>query len=293
MLHLAKKCDAVVQIGGSLFMETKHWHAEWQKTADIRKASMAFFLLGSNFGPFQQKLFYQKYKQLFATYTDICFRETYSYHLFATLENVRAAPDIVFSLPVPEQSAGQAQPINARPKLVISVIKPSIRPHLAAFDDIYYEKMREIAIYFIHAGFAVTFAAFCSYEGDELAMQSITSGIPETYMSDISTYVHQSNPAETIRLLNQASIIIASRFHAMIVGWVLEKPVFPIIYSKKMTNVMDDIGFTGSSVDFEQLQALEPTTILKQMTDGAPDIGKQRQQAQNHFAMLDAFLQEE
>ena len=44
-----------------------------------------------------------------------------------------------------------------------------------------------------------------------------------------------------IGILANSKAIISTRYHGMILGWLLDKKVLPIIYSKKMKNVIDDI----------------------------------------------------
>lgn len=58
----------------------------------------SFYLLGANFGLYEDKQYYKKHKEEFKKYTDICFREEYSYKKFIDLPNVRMAADIVFGL---------------------------------------------------------------------------------------------------------------------------------------------------------------------------------------------------
>src|SRR5690625_1788610 len=114
---LKKKVDAIVHIGGSIFME----NINWQRRQLIRKNTFKkpYFVLGANFGPYQTMGFYESYKEIFEDYTDICFRDTYSYKLFENMKNVRVADDIVFSLNPTHKEAER--------NIVISVIKPSFR----------------------------------------------------------------------------------------------------------------------------------------------------------------------
>lgn len=280
---LAKSCDAVVHIGGSLFIQQEDWQKTLENTKAMRIKGKPFFLLGANFGPFQDEHFYLEHKRIFKTYTDICFREAHSYDLFKDLANVRMADDIVFQLdkkamPRQEQS------------IVLSIIKPSIRKHLADYDAIYYRKMKEIAIYFIEKGYHVTLMSFCAYEGDDEAVERIMSFIPVNYANQVTKHFYKLNIKETLDIIASSRFVVASRFHAMILGWVFKKAVFPIVYSAKMTHVMQDVGFNGAYTDFKQLGTLKAEQVFASMETNSIDISKQIKHAATQFERLDMCL---
>src|SRR5690625_562348 len=280
---LAKSCDAAVHIGGSLFIQGEDWRKMLENTKAMRISGKPFFLLGANFGPFHDKQFYQEHKQIFSTYTDICFREKYSYDLFKDLPNVRMAADIVFQL---------KKPIIPKQEnhIVISVIKPSIRKHLASYDALYYEKIKDVVVYFTERSYHVTLMAFCTYEGDHEAIDRILDRIPVDYSGKITKHVYQLNIEETLQIIASAGFVVASRFHAMILGWVYGIPVFPIAYSDKMKHAMHDVDFHGASTDFEQLETLQAADVFASMQTEPLDISRQIDDSENHFAKLDAYL---
>jgi len=280
---LAKSCDAAVHIGGSLFIQGEDWRKMLENTKAMRISGKPFFLLGANFGPFHDKQFYQEHKQIFSSYTDTCFREKYSYDLFKDLPNVRMAADIVFQLKKPIIPKRENH-------IVISVIKPSIRKYLASYDALYYEKIKDVVVYFAERGYHVTLMAFCTYEGDHEAIDHILDEIPVDYLGKITKHVYQLNIEETLQIIASASFVVASRFHAMILGWVYGIPVFSIAYSDKMKHVMHDVGFQGTSTDFEQLETLQAADVFASMQTDPLDISRQIDDSENHFTKLDAYL---
>src|SRR5699024_9632383 len=94
----AKKCDGIIYIGGSLFMQTANWKRTYKQIEAMMMKGKPFYLLGANFGPFEDKLFFQTYEKLFRSCTDICFRDEASYERFNHLPQVRCAADVVFQL---------------------------------------------------------------------------------------------------------------------------------------------------------------------------------------------------
>lgn len=280
---ISKKCDASVYIGGSIFQQGDNWKEQINRRRNLLNKNQPFYVLGSNFGPFDNEDFYSEYKKVIQEYVDICFRDTYSYNLFKDLSNVRIADDIVFSLDYKNQSTTEKN-------IVISVIKPSYRSYLSNYDEIYYNKIKEITEEFIEKGYKVTLMSFCKHEGDEEAIKEIIQKVQRKYTSSVYQYNYRGNIDESLDLLCSSSLVIGTRFHAMILGWVFKKPVVPIAYSEKMTNVMKDIGFNGLWADFNTLEKLEPVKVYDSLKANTTNINKQILNSEEQFNKLDKFL---
>lgn len=219
-------------------MQGEQWEEYVAGAEALRNKSKPYYLMGANFGPYKDEAYYQQYREIFQNYADVSFREQYSYDLFKDLDNVRLAPDIIFQL---KYSGGKA-PVVTGKTLAISVIKPSSKA-LDGFDNLYYEKMKDVAIYFIQQGYDVHFMSFCQHEGDQEAISLILNLIPAELQAHTHAHLYKTDMDEILAVLSGASCIVASRFHAMILGWVFGKPVFPVAYSNKMINVMQDAYF--------------------------------------------------
>src|SRR5699024_10832161 len=174
--------------------------------------------------------------------------------------------------------------------LVISVIKPSFRSYLTSYDNLYYSKIRDIAIQFIKKGFKVNLMSFCKEEGDEEAINEIYKMIPQEYYSYIIQYNYSGNIDEALQIIGSSSFIIATRFHAMILGWLFEKPVVPIVYNEKMLNVMKDVNFKGIYSDFNNLVKLKPSELFQSMETNLIDVREQIKSSEAHFKELDKIL---
>lgn len=282
MRFLARSYDATVLIGGSLFIQDDHWQKNLEYKKSLAIKGKPFFLLGTNFGPFHDHSFYCEHKKLFKSSTDICFRDQYSYDLFHDLPHVRVASDVVFQLP--------KQKMRYFEKLiVISVIKPSIRKHLTNQDAIYYQKIKEIVCYFIESGYTVNLMSFCEFERDHDAIEIIEELVPTDYLHKLTKHSYQGNIEEALDIIANSCFVVATRFHAMILGWLYGKPVFPIVYSEKMKHVMNDIDFSGSYTDFDQLSKLDPAQVFSSINQ-VINITAQIKDAEKHFDKLDAYL---
>lgn len=280
---LASKSDGVIYIGGSLFIQTPRWRDVINYNKDSIVESKPTFLLGANFGPYNDSEYYDEYRKIFENYTDICFRENYTYNKFKELKNVRVADDIVF-----QHTKHDLRKLKNR--IIISVIKPSYRPDLSEYDEIYYKKIKEICIEFIDNGYEVMLMSFCKPEGDEEAISDIMQLIPDKYLSSVSTYFYRGNLEEALYEISDSKLIVATRYHSMILGLVEEKPVLPIIYSSKMKNTLQDINFNGRYIEFKDLNEFSVKNITECFISNKVDISQQRITSKKHFDKLDQYL---
>lgn len=282
------KSDGAVYIGGSLFIQESNWRKYLESVRQMKLPDRPFFLLGANFGPYNDIEFYNESKKLFNEFEDICFRDEKSYDLFKDLINVRKADDIVFQL-----TENNLVPKLSSNNIIISVIKPSFRKNLKGNDEIYYSKISDIASYFAENEYTVTLMSFCEFEEDDKAIIEIRKKIPKHLKFKISSYNYKLNLTEALNLIENASFIVGTRFHSMILGWIYNKPVYPIVYSEKMTNVMSDVGFKGNYTLFSDLENLDPNIVFKSMEKNLLNISKQKLNSQKHFLKLDEFLKSE
>ncbi|MEI3598482.1 MULTISPECIES: polysaccharide pyruvyl transferase family protein [unclassified Oceanobacillus] len=285
--YVAKTCDVGVQIGGSIFMQREGWRENTERKKRMLVKNQPFFVLGANFGPYYDEEFYLLNKSVIEKYTDICFRDQYSFNLFKDLKNVRIADDIVFQL---DSNVNNDLIKSQNKNIVISVIKPSFREELKESDSIYYEKIKDIATYFINNGYNVTLISFCEHEGDDEAINSITKLTPKKYRKKIKKHFYKLDIEETLSIIATSDFVVATRFHSMILGWLYGKPVFPIAYSEKMTNVMKDVGYTDFYSTFDDLYNLQAKDVYTCKDNEILDISKQVNAAENHFKELDKVL---
>lgn len=284
--QIAKSCDASVYIGGSIFMQSNKWKEEILSRKSMVVKGKPFLVLGANFGPYMDIEFYNEYKEIFKGYTDICFRDSYSYNLFSDLDNVRKADDIVFQL---HDNSTEYRTDNNN--IVISVIKPSYRKALINYnDDIYYNKIKEIIVLLIQKGYQVTLMSFCEFEHDNIAIKEIIALLPDKYKGMVNEFYYKHDIQAAIEVFKNSNSVIASRFHAMILGWVYNKSVFPLVYSKKMTNVMNDVGFNGEFSWITEIENVNSESVLKGIENNRIDVSNQVENSKGHFKELDKIL---
>lgn len=284
-----KRCDAVVYIGGSLFIEYESWPMilNWWEYA---ARQYPFYVLGANFGPYQSEAYRARLETIFEQTQDVCFRDRYSRDKFAKCSKVRCAPDILFSYPIPNVEVREKQ-------VLISVIhcgqKGEGSRNLGEYRKGYVASMAQIIQGYLQEGYTCVLASFCRMEGDEIAIREILEAAGVA-MDDARIRIlcyDGTNADEMVREIAQSAQVIASRFHAAILGLTAGRWVFPVVYSDKTIRVLDDIGFDGKIADIRSRKII----THEQLREGfgradAQKINEWRQGAQQHFAVLDRAL---
>ena len=269
--------EAAVRIGGSVFIERGNASQTYFPEKNKR-----FFIIGANFGPFTSRQFLETRRARISESADCCFRDTYSYHLFSGLSQVRYAPDVLFGCPfLPKPVAGDF--------VGVSVIDFKSHPELSEYTQAYEDGIIKICDHWTSANKTVKLLGFCEGEGDADAVNRIVSACKMP--NKIQCVIYRGNTVSFLDELNSCETIYATRFHAMILGWALYKNVVPIIYSEKQTHVIDDIGFSGDVWDVTSGARI--TQQILSAENGKPDpetVDRLKSEAAEQFRGLDAEL---
>lgn len=233
-LMISKK-SLFVMLGGSLFAENKGIAVEKLQFKNlfyaVSKAKKSF-VIGSNFGPYSNESYKNKYEMLFSKMEDVCFRDKKSYEMFSqSLKNVRYAPDIAF------EGKWNKSNNQINKSIVISVINLENRTNLSKFKEKYEKVIAEICIEHIKKGNKVYLISLCEKEGDILSCSRIQNMVKKNtnYYPEIKEY---TSIDKTIKLFSSAKKIYATRFHALMVGLYFNKNIVPIIYNEKGINAI-------------------------------------------------------
>ncbi len=274
------KADAHVEIGGSIFLELPYWEQVYEQRMTFLKRYKKIYTIGANWGPYQSKNFVDTYIKYLEKLEDLCFRDTYSYDLFKDLPNTRRADDVVFQLKHP-----QGEDKNY---YVISPIDFTNRTELTVQKETYVQKIAEISNTLTSQGFEVILMGFCTFQKDDKAIEDIYTLINNK--EKVSIYNHD-NINTSLDIIANAKGIIATRFHAMILGFVFSKPTIPLIYSKKMLSVLEDMHFSDAFYNLEKVQDINAEDLVKNILQMKPvNIERMRISSEEQFKELDKFL---
>jgi colanic acid/amylovoran biosynthesis protein len=240
-------------------------------------------VIGCNFGPYKTEAYRAFIFSRLEKARDVCFRDRYSFHVFSSLDHVRVAPDVLFGYPnYPALRQGRG--------VGISVLCLDDRPELKHMADRYYSVIAQTVDTCAQQKIPVKLFSFCEAEGDPKAIREIMRH-SKTKCAEVCEY--HGDIDSILEQLNQCEYIVASRFHAMVIGWCLCKKVFPVVYSDKQLHVLHDVGYSGSHWDLRKTEADTDIRLMDRILEAnCLDVRDDQERAQQQFEMLDGYINE-
>lgn len=287
--YIINACDYAVYIGGSVFMEYEQWTDQYKWYQSLFDNNRLFFL-GCNWGPCKTKEFHQNMIGVLSGMKDVCFRDIASYNAFKNLENVRYAPDILFGTMFKNEEIFKKQ-------VFVSVIdcctKEEGGSRLSDFEASYVELMKELIEECVNQQYSILVAAFCEKENDHVAAKKIVGMLENETQKHVRILSYCGTNQEVIlNEIRDSNFVIATRFHAAILGMTAGKPVLPVVYSDKTINVLNDIGFQGVQLDIRKKLSINFSNIIYDLpAQKSPYyIEKCKCECEEHFKILDHEL---
>ena len=279
--------DILVIIGGSIFMEGNNKIIPKSNRYNLLQqvfSNKPSFILGANFGPYKSKKFLEFYKTVFRNYTDVCFRDLYSESLFDKLSNVRMAPDIIFGYKIPK--------VEKIEKTVgFSILDLFYRSELKGYTQDYEYFCVDLINQYIELGHTVNLFSFCTYEGDTRAIERIYQKLNASHQKSVNKVFYEGNIDDFLTTYLSTELMYTTRFHATILSLLGEQEIVPLIYSKKMLNVLEDIGYTGEYVN---IQDIGKNNDLRKAIPHKFIVSKSViEKSKDHFLKLDKIINSE
>lgn len=282
---LLKICDGVVHIGGSIYQQIGNWQLDFDIRKERKLSGKKFFAVSNNFGPYTDNSYRDMWAGEFKKWTDICFRDRYSYNLFSDIPIVRYAPDLLFRFPIEKKESEKKVSVS-----VINTLAP-FRTIEKSTAEAYENKIVELIKRFSSDGYAVSLLSFCAFEGDNAAADRILAALPEEVSSKVKNVVYSNNLNEITNEIETSEYVVATRFHAMILGYIAGKKVLPICYSEKMSNVISDLSLSDSIITLDNLSSLTADELIS-LANIVPEekIDEISHLATKQFAGFDKFV---
>lgn len=282
---LLKICDGVVHIGGSIYQQIGNWQLDFDIRQKRKLRGKKFFAVSNNFGPYTDNSYRDMWAGEFKKWTDICFRDRYSYNLFSDIPIVRYAPDLLFRFPIEKKESEKKVSVS-----VIDTLAP-FRTIEKSTAEAYENKIVELIKRFSSDGYAVSLLSFCAFAGDNAAADRILAALPEEVSSNIKNVVYRNNLNEITNEIETSEYVVATRFHAMILGYIAGKKVLPICYSEKMSNVISDLSLSDSIITLDNLSGLTADEFIP-LANTVPEekINEISHLATEQFAGFDKFV---
>jgi len=271
--------DVFVSIGGSIFIQPKTlpYYTDVEYYNIVGREFQHIFFLGCNFGPYTDTHYLNNYRQIFSKATDVCFRDEKSWKLFSDLDNVRYRPDIVFGLEFPKSSSKEK-----------SVGFSVVSARNGINKDAYLKKYAEIVSSYQKAGYEIYFFSFCKKQGDEDTIEEIIKLLVDD--NNINRVYYNGKIDEFVSIYSSIKKMYCGRFHSMILSMIFDQEIYPIAYSKKMNNVLNDIGYEGEIIEMEDFHLINPENLDSQISRNSYDIENVKRESINQFEKLDLIL---
>lgn len=295
---LARKSDALIQIGGSIFSQQIRGgrlgtgfllHKMVGRSKQLYGASSHTYVMGANFGPYRDEEFRDAYARLFAhSNMDVCFRDDYSYGLFSSLPTVRKASDILFATPIPE--------VPREKKVLFSIIDlrntekyGRLSENAEAYEDWILKATRR----FSQSGYSVGYVSFSSPQHDDEAVRRLSRDVLSRYGIEVHELFYTDDPDAVMREIAGSEIVVAGRFHATILGLAAGCKVISMIYSGKTANILTDLKYPEDLIiDLRRERFRTPDAVCDRAveTDACFDVSNQIREAVRHFEATDRLF---
>lgn len=298
---VALESDCVISVGGSIFIEPDrgnrlatfcHRHAKMLEDRTVLATGKDTFVLGANFGPYKTRSFLSFYQKLFeSNCRDVCFRDAASFGLFSRLGNTRMAPDLLFSTKIPQLAHNGTAFIS-----VVHLGNHGVFGDLSAFGEPYLSAILNLALACNKRGLTPILSSFSLSQHDALCCDSLCQRLSRRGVA-YGRIDYTGDPAPILEGIASSSVIIGTRFHSIVLGMVAGKPVLPVIYSNKTTNMLEDAGFSlGSTIDLRRPDTLplakkDAERLLQRVLEDGPfDVAWLAHESLRHFSALDEYL---
>lgn len=287
-----KKFDAVVCIGGSLFIDRKNPTANDRIEAEnysficdweyAQTNHVPYYVIGANWGPCYNHYFHDYFSRAFDSLTDLCFRDTYSYELFAHKSAVRHSGDILMGNPLILKTV---EGCTKKKRISISVVDAGRKCESNCSAQTYEEKVADLCVQLTEQGYEIVLLSFCESEGDTAVAHRIKDKL--TDVSGVSILCYLNNWEEMLCTMAESELIIASRFHATVLGWTVGTRVFSLAYGGKTVHMIQDCGFSSGYIEMQDITTLTAKTILQ---DAVCPTHLEQLGGEAAFARLDLLL---
>jgi colanic acid/amylovoran biosynthesis protein len=282
---LVRRSPLVVRLGGSLYMERGDWRRNVERDTALLGSRGGTFFLNGNFGPWHSPEFLATYERIFSRAADVTVRDTASLEQLRAVPQVRLAPDMLFAVPTGERPGTQRG-------VVVSLVDLSGREGLDQHRDAYEAAMAELVNDLVtRRGDQVTLVSFCPLEGDEAAIDRVLDSLPEAARASVSAHRYRGDMAAMLDVLRRAETVVATRFHAMVLGLAFGSRVICVEYSNKVSNALADLGAADHGWKLEEFVASPRAERYQRVNDvqrlPVPGLAER---ALEHFAVLDRYL---
>lgn len=251
----------IIIIGGSIFPEdSDHGDTLYKSFIKMKRIlnNCSLFILGCNFGPFKTSRYKENVAKILELADDVCFRDIESYNLFKDISTIRFGNDTVFHMNI-------GKSVEKEKIIGISLVDISKFNDISMYYEEYINKIYDIIYYFQSLQYKIILISFCNHLGDDTIVDSIYRGVRDK--NSIGKYYYNGNAQEALQLISSFEYMIASRFHAVILGLIYKIKVYPIAYSNKTKDMLLSYKLWNDNYSIEKFVGNSITDINEHFID--------------------------
>jgi polysaccharide pyruvyl transferase WcaK-like protein len=238
---------------------------KWSVMAKICRCKLLFISVGA--GPLYSRLGRWLVRSAlfiadFRSYRDYDTKEYLNSIGFSTFSDV-VYPDLAFSLPesaLSNNNHDQRTSVDCRPVVGIGVMLYAGRLSMdRPSDEIaaeYLDNLTKFSMWLLDHGYNIRLLI-----GDKCD-QPVTESFMKMLMKRMDTYDPErilgekiSSVESLLDAISRTDIVVATRFHNIVLALLLNKPVLAIGFHQKCVSLMNDMGLTEYCLDIKQLKA--------------------------------------
>lgn len=287
-----KRFDAVICIGGSIFMEVgESGRCRFTRfLIDYKRKfpGVPIHIIGSNYGPARTSAFRESVNGIFSFVDSVCLRDSASYNIFKANRSVTYAPDVIFQL---GNAVADTERTEQSGVVGFSVIDLPSRSNLCQYAEPYEEFLVYHIRKSIEEGKRVRLFSFCDYERDVEACNRLIDRVELPLRDKVEIVPYNGDIEAFLALFRGVDMLFASRFHAAVLGILYRIPTVPVVYSDKTINVLSDLKYGGDIVDIRNMGDIHRSLRVEVLDSVAVEALSRESQTQ--FRGVDRMLGEE
>lgn len=254
---------------------------KWTLLARLRRIPVAVVSVGA--GPINSAVSRWFVKRTVSMAAYRSYRDEISRDVIRSLgfkEPGEVAPDLALSLPVGsdlhEPAAHLTVAINPMPFIWQEYDAETERVLYSGYAD----TMAAFAVWLIDRGYRVAFLA-TQMRGDPPVIRDIVSRVTETrpdllHGGHVAVYDIRGLD-DLLRGLRSASIVVATRFHGVVLGCHVGRPVLALAYHPKTRDLMDQMGDGAYAVPAQHVRLTELQTTFLDLEQHRHEVAARRQ----------------
>ena len=231
-----------------------------------------------------QPLILRAYRDLFRRYAGITFRDQYSAGLYEGYPNEAYAPDMIFGYPT--EVLPQRKQVLFSPILLVGRMgKRPLEQYTMAYQRFMWNAIRASCS-------AATMWCWHRFARDRVTktrLERLTDSLTVSELAHVRTVFYRDTPDEVLHAFAESECVVATRFHAMVLGYAHSCKVLPLCMTRRPRKSL--MTWAIASLTMDVLESTDAATVVDALIASEPlDASELIRASQGHFQFTDRVL---